>query len=229
MGKLTPSQLRLGGGLVVAILVLFYTMSSNQHPAATTEKHKSRTTTTAVRQRETAEQPAEPLRQAAPAEADFGRYQAMAERDVFSPPKPPKPKQAKQSLPPLPPKMRQPGVQLAIYDRNGEVLGSRPVDTGPVVQPVRQLTGWSYVGYLKVDDKSYGIMQNDSGNTVSKAEVGADFQGFHVESVNGKEIVLSAGGNRTTLKRPDDFPVLPLGKSAAGQPGMPRPGMRGGG
>ncbi len=220
MGKLTPSQIRLGGGLVLALLVLGYTINSSQHQAAPPEKHRSKVKlTVAAAEPRAGAQAAEPLRQAAPADADLGRYQALIDRNIFEAPKPPQPKPVKK-LPALPTGKPRVGQSIPVHDLDGSLVGSKPVNTGPVTPPAPTLTGWSYVGYLKVDDRSYGIMQSDSSNTVSKAEVGADFQGFRVESVTGKEIVLNYGGARTTLKAPEDFPILPLGKSATGQPGM---------
>ncbi len=207
---------------MVALLVLGYTLNSSQHPASAPEKHKSRAKATA-RQEPNGEQAVEQLRQAAPADADFARYQMVADRNVFEPPKPPQPKQTPMP-PPLPSRPPRPaGVVLPVHDQTGAIMGAQ---VAPPPPPRPTLTGWSYAGYLKVDDKSYGIMQNDSSNTVSKAEVGTDFQGFHVESVTGKEIVLSAGGSRMTLKTPEDFSVAPLGRSATGQSG--RRGGRGG-
>ncbi len=57
--------------------------------------------------------------------------------------------------------------------------------------------------------------------------MGSDFQGFRVVSANGTEVVLSSGGNNTVLKRPAEFPILPLGKSATGTPRAIRRGPMG--
>ena len=215
MARLSSSQLRLGGGLVVAAVLLVYTLNSGQQPAPTIEKHKPRMRTTVVAQQDAGQQAAAPLRWAAPSDADFGRYEPIAARDIFSPPKPKveKPKPVRPAPPPLVPPI---GPRLGIRGPNGELIDTRPPAPRPAPPPT--LTGWTYVGYLTINGTTRAILQSDSSDTVQSPEVGTDFQGFHVVSADGEEAVLTAGGGRTTLKRTKDFPILPLGKSAAATP-----------
>lgn len=193
MPKLSATQLRLAAALGVAVLILAYSAMGTRGPAPVqTEKTGRRATTRAKTEKPFV------LRAAAPADADFQRYDMIVSRDIFSAPKPPAPKPSADSgkLPPIKPAKTE-----------------KPQPSKPVVRPPAgppPLTGWSYVGCIVFGGKKLGIMQSDSANTTQDVEVGAQFQGYKVESIAGEEIVLVAGGNRQVLKRPEDFQVAPL-------------------
>jgi hypothetical protein len=204
MQKLSARQLRLFAALGVAVLILAYAAMGTRGPAPVqTAKTEKRTTARAK-----AEKPFV-LPWAAPADADFQRYEMIVSRDIFSAPKPaePKPRADSGRLPPIKP--------------------SKPDNPRPTAPAVARpsgpppLTGWSYVGCVVFGEKKLGIMQSDSANTTQDVEVGAQFQGYKVESIEGEEIVLVAGGSRQVLKRPADFQTVPLGGS------VPEPGPRG--
>ena len=230
MKQPSGTQLRLGLGLLAAVAILVYSMNSGHQPPAAVDARKGEARPPAPTGAAREEGKAELLHQAAPSDADYGRYEMVADRNVFAPPQPPPPRPARRPSRsgPLPPPLGLPsGGPLIVYDPFGNPV--RPPDTGPPPPPpVRTLTGWSYAGYLRVDETSYGILQSESSSTVREAAVGSDFQGFRVESVSGDEIVLSAGGSRTTLKRPKEYPMIPLGKSATALPRAARV-TRGGG
>ncbi len=150
-------------------------------------------------------EPTRRLQPAVSAEVDFGRYAALANTNVFSerrseppPKKPEKPKPP----PPLP--------------------GS---EQSKAREPKPDVAGWSYVGYIKVDGKPLGILQNDTTHTSKCLAVGDSFQGATVEKIDREAMVLGSGSSRTTLSRPRDFPVTPLDKTA-GRERAPRRGQR---
>jgi hypothetical protein len=199
MRKPSATQLRLAAALGVALLILAYSATNTRRPAPVqTEKTEKRATPRAKPEK------ASVLRAAAPADANFQRYEMIASRNIFSAPKPPEPKPAADSgkLPPITPvKPESP--------RPPQTTVAKPPSGPPA------LTGWSYVGCVSFGGKKLGIMQSDSANTTQDVEVGAQFQGYKVESIEGDEIVLAAGGSRQVLKRPADFQVVPLGGSVA--------------
>jgi hypothetical protein len=203
MQKLSARQLRLFAALGVAVLILAYSAMGTRRPAPA-QRGKAETRKASRPKRE------KPLvlRAAAPADADFQRYEMIVSRDIFSAPKPPAPKaQDGGKLPPIKPSKPENPRPTA------------PAVTRPSGPP--PLTGWSYVGCVVFGEKKLGIMQSDSANTTQDVEVGAQFQGYQVESIEGEEIVLVAGGSRQVLKRPADFQTVPLGGS------VPEPGPRG--
>ncbi|MCJ7749963.1 MAG: hypothetical protein MUQ65_02540 [Armatimonadetes bacterium] len=140
-----------------------------------------------------------PLEPAISDDADFGRYAKLAQADLFSerraepppPPKPPKPA----SLPPLP----------------GSAQAKPP-------EPKVDFAGWSYMGYIELDDRKLGLLQNDTTHTCEYLAVGDSFMGAKVETLDREDIRLRVGSSRTTLNRPRDFPVTPLAKAAAPAP-----------
>jgi len=140
-----------------------------------------------------------PLDPAVPDDVDFGRYAELAQADVFSesraaPPKPPKP--AKPApLPPLP----------------GSEQAKPP-------EPKANFSGWSYMGYIELDDRKLGLLQNDTTHTCEYLAVGDSFMGAKVEKLDREDIRLRVGSSRTTLSRPRDFSVTPLAKAAASAP-----------
>jgi hypothetical protein len=148
------------------------------------------------------------LRPAAPADADFRRYASLASSGIFSERKPsvaPQPKRG--GLAPLPPFKR--------------VTGPVP----PVVPPAPNLTGWSYAGYVALDGEELGVVQNDSTMSCEYLAVGDRFMGAEVESLDRESIRLRSGASTTSLSRPRDFSVEPLGNAQAGaRPQPPGPG-----
>jgi len=140
-----------------------------------------------------------PLEPAVPADVDFGRYAKLAQDDIFSerraepppPPKPPKPA----PLPPLP----------------GSEQAKPP-------EPKVDFSGWSYMGYIELDDRKLGLLQNGTTHTCEYLAVGDSFMGAKVEQLDREDIRLRVGASRTTLSRPRDFSVTPLAKAAAPAP-----------
>lgn len=152
------------------------------------------------------------LLQAAPSDADFARYQAIVDRDVFSLPKP-SPPPAPEPLTPSP---------IVFTPEQGREQ--------PKSQPPPSLTNWSYVGYITIDSITTGIIQNDETDTIRELTIGEKFQGYQVEAISRDEMGLSYGATKVALKRPLDFPIVPLeGTAGATQPGRPQPGARRGG
>ena len=144
-------------------------------------------------------QVARPLEPAVPEDVDFGRYAKLAQDDIFSerraepPPPPKKPKPA--PLPPLP----------------GSEQAKPP-------EPKVDFSGWSYMGYIELDDRKLGLLQNDTTHTCEYLAVGDSFLGAKVEKLDREDIRLRVGAARTTLSRPRDFSVTPLAKAAAPAP-----------
>jgi len=140
-----------------------------------------------------------PLEPAVPADVDFGRYAKLAQDDIFSerraepPPTPKPPKPA--PLPPLP----------------GSEQAKPP-------EPKVDFSGWSYMGYIELDDRKLGLLQNDTTHTCEYLAVGDSFMGAKVERLDREDIRLRVGASRTTLSRPRDFSVTPLAKAAAPAP-----------
>jgi hypothetical protein len=139
---------------------------------------------------------------AAPADADFGRYAALARIDLFSKQRTP-PKKQTTPLPPPPP-----------LPKNGnEKPPARKID----------FAGWTYVGYIALDGKELGILQNDTTHTCEYLAVGDKFLGATVEALDRESMKLKSGRSRTTLSRPRDFSVVPLDTAAAARPPRPQP------
>ncbi len=197
MRRLSGTQLRLFAALGVAVLILVYSATATRRPP----RAQPETTETRRAKRVKAEK-APVLRAAAPADADFKRYEMIASRDIFSAPKPPEPKpSATQGIPPI--GSAKPNLQ--------PVQPPQPVVAKPAAPP--PLTGWSYVGCVAFGGRKLGIMQSDSASTTQDVEVGAQFQGYKVESIAGDQIVLASGVSKQILKRPPDFQITPLGGS----------------
>ncbi len=150
----------------------------------------------------------EARRPAAPADADWKRYAALTGSNIFSEQRmlPPPPKPIK--LPPLP----------------------FPTPARPPEPPRPDVSGWSYVGYVTLDGKTIGILQNDTTHTCKYLAVGSDFMGATVEQVDREAMRLKSNGSVTTLSRPRDFPITPLSKGPGAPtpaPPQPQPSRRG--
>ncbi|MGD0110447.1 MAG: hypothetical protein ABSD48_01120 [Armatimonadota bacterium] len=192
------TQLALAVVLIVAVAFLLYTLSSGRHPTSKTRRTARRTRTAVV------EQAARPLAAAAPSDADFGRYEAIVQRNIFSPPAPPPPPKPK----PLP---------------------SLPVQPIPPSQPVRppapsapSFPGWAYAGYIEIDGKMLGIIQNATDRTVEYLAVGDSFRGVPVTKVNSNDIEFTvSGAPPAVLHRADTWQLTPLDKGATATQARP--------
>ena len=206
MKKLKPKQLGLIAVLVASIAFLFYTMTSS--PPASGKKRRATHKALAAALPESAR----PAIAAAPADAEFGRYEIILKRDPFNLPKPPPPPQVK-FLPPLQPRPAPPQP-------------TPPPQPAPAPQPP-SFPGWSYVGYIEINGKMMGILQNLSDRTVEYLAVGDGFRGATVTEVTATQISLKAGvAPPAVLARSQNFDLIPLDKGASGsqsRPGRPSP------
>jgi hypothetical protein len=189
----------LGVLLLASIAFLGYTMASVRRPRAPAAKGGQETAKS---------KSGGPVTElvAAPADAAFGRYEAMVKRDIFSPPAPPKVQPAGGSgLPPMP--------------------NPQPAGGGSSTPPTPRVdvSGWTYVGYIVMGGVTYGVLQNDANGTAQEVAVGGDFLGAKVQKVTSEEITLSSGGAPITLTVPRDFPVTPLSRAAGPTASRPRP------
>jgi len=211
MRKASSKSIFYVAALAAALLYFAYSVTSTRPrpPRATTAPKPAATETAAARGTEAAH-----LVQAAPSEADFSRYQVVIGRDIFSPPKPP--------LPPPPP-ISIPTPFLFGPDDD------QPRPPPPPSPP--SLTNWSYVGYVTVDGLTTGLIQNDETKSIKELKLNEQFQGYKVDAISREEMALSFGAAKVSLKKPLDFPIVPLeGMAGGAQPGRPqRPGARGGG
>jgi len=207
MKKVSPKSIKYIVALVGALAFLAFTMTSTRTRPARTRTTKQAAETASVATPETAKGP---LAQAAPSDADFGRYQLIVARDIFSPPHPP--------LPPPPPiSLQGPFVMTPVE--------GRPKPPPPPVAP--SLSSWSYVGYVTIDGGTIGLLQNDETKSSKELTRGDLFEGYRVEEISREEMGLSFGVTKVFLKRPLDFPILPLeGPTGGQQPGRPGGGPR---
>lgn len=195
--------------LCAAAAFLVYTLNSARPPQAKGRRTARRAITTAA--------PitmAQALPPAAPADVEYSRYEVIVQRNVFAPPAPPPPPVRKQPLPPLritPPKP------------------SNPTPPGPPPPPPPpSFPGWSYLGYVEINGKMLGILENAGDRSVEYVAVGDTFRGAKVDQVTPKQVQLSAGGAPATLARTETFNLVPLTKAAApgkptARPAAPRP------
>jgi len=186
-----PSPRHIVLALLLAASIAFLAVSLRGPGASSTGEGVRAKATAAEAGRTQTERKLEP---AAPADVEFGRYAALARNDVFSelraepPPPAKKPKPA--PLPPLP----------------GSEENKPP-------KPKLDFSGWSYVGYIELDDQKLGLLQNDTTRTCEYLAVGDSFMGAKVEEMDRENMRLRSGSSRTTLNRPRDFPVTPLAKA----------------
>ncbi len=142
-----------------------------------------------------AQEPAEPLGPAAPADVEFARYQELASRNVFSLRRTsmPPPKNDSGEKPPLSPPPR--------FDPEAR----------PAAEPKRSsFSGWTYTGYMTINGEKRALLENDSTDSWEDVVVGGDFQGATVIDMTGEEIRLKSGASVITLASTDSFPVTPL-------------------
>jgi hypothetical protein len=83
------------------------------------------------------------------------------------------------------------------------------------------------VGYIEINGKMMGILQNLSDRTVEYLAVGDGFRGATVTEVTATQISLKAGvAPPAVLARSQNFDLIPLDKGASGsqsRPGRPSP------
>ena len=212
MRRVSPKTIVYLLGFLSALAYLAYSVTSTRPPTGKKAEGKPAKT-----QEQAAKKPeAIRLVQAAPADADFSRYQVILGRNIFSPPAPPLPPP---TIPPIPrPYVFKPGDEIP---------------QKPPTPPAPSLSKWSYVGYVTVDGKTIGIIQNDEDDSYRELKLGEDFQGYKVDVISREEMGLSFRSTKASLKRPLDFPIVPLeGAPAPGAPAGgrgPGPGARRGG
>ena len=189
-----PSRRRALLAVLFAAAVAFLLFSLRSPKAPGRERRRER----AAAVKEAAKKA---LRPAAPADADWKRYAALADSNVFSEQRtlPPPPKPVKLPAPPPFPTVQK-----------------------PPEPPPPDVSGWSYVGYVALDGETLGILQNDTTRACKYLAVGDEFMGASVERVDREAMRLKSGASVTTLSRPRDFPVTPLDKGP-GPPGAPTP------
>jgi hypothetical protein len=202
MQRLNRRQAVLAILLAASVVFLLYSLRGGQpaRPQAQARREEPAAPTSAG-------SPERKLPPAAPADTDFRRYASLASSSIFSethnaPTS--RPGAGKRVLPPPPFPTPRP---------------SPPVPPGP------DLTGWSYVGYVTLDDQQLGVLQNDATVSCNFLAVGDNFLGAQVESLDRESIRFSSGSSSTTLSRPRDFPISPLGSGTAAsqaRPGQPR-------
>jgi hypothetical protein len=199
MPRPSARHLVMGFLLFASAIFLLYSLQGGGRPAGEPG--------TAVRERGEAEagagEEAAPS-PAAPTDVGFDRYEELAARSPFAPrraaPPPQKKEQPQKMLPPPPPP--------------------------PPAEKKINLTGWTYVGYITLDERKLGIVQHESSTSVEFLEAGTHWLGAEVTEVTGEVIRFKSGTSGTTLSRERDFAVTPLGKAAAKNPSRRRPSPR---
>jgi len=212
MKKVSPKIVLYAAGLVIALVYLAYTVTSTRPRAdgsgGAKQAEKAAPAVAAKSSRTS-------LAQAAPSDADFARYQIIVRRDIFSTPRPPAPPKPPISIPP----------PIVISPEEGR---PRP----PQPPPAPSLTSWSYVGYMTLDGTTTGLIQNDETHSFKELKLGEQFQGYKVDAISREAMTLSYGATKVSLKKPLDYPIVPLQAPPGGgaQPGRPGgPGTRRGG
>jgi hypothetical protein len=200
-----PNRFVLIALLVVSVAFLFYAMSGKRP----TEGKKRRLARKA--RAVAAEKAPRVLAAAAPADAEFGRYDIIIKRNVFSPPAPPPPLEPK-SLPPLP------------------VVPPSPPPPLPAPPPAPQppsFPGWSYAGYVEINGKMMGVLQNPTDHSFEYVGVGETFRGATVTKVTPTEIQLTVGAAPpAVLTRAETYLLVPLEKGATAAQTPARPGRQ---
>jgi len=199
-----PRQILLALLLCGSMAYLAYSVRGARRPATA---QKPKTGAAAEKGRKV-----EPmLLTAAPGDAAFARYEEVVKRSIFQPPAPPSPPAGAGGnvlpVPPIPP--------------------ASQTSAPPAPTPL-DFTGWSYVGYVGIDGRMMGILQNESNQSVKYLGIGEEFLGGKVEQVTSEEITLTSPAGPVKLTVPRDFATTPLDRSASGQPGRPRPGGQAG-
>ncbi len=207
MPRLSGKLAIYGALLLASAAFLLYSVLTAGSRAGSGERLSAGRTGDAGEQRIAAAIPA-----AVPDDVSFDRYRDLARTNVFSDrqasaaPTPTAPTKAVQPLPNF-----------------GTPASSPPTATATSKQP--DFAGWTYAGYVLINDKKRGLLQNDSSDTGKDLAVGDTFLGATVEEVAGRTIRLRSGKSVTTLSIPELFPIVPLDNSASAT-APPRPRAR---
>ena len=156
---------------------------------------------------------ARPAPRAAPSEAEFARYEALASHNIFS---------ERRSAPARPPGEERKNLVKP------PPFAEEPKEDKPKPRTAPNFAGWSYAGYVMVDDEKLGIvkvgiLENESSESWERLSVGDSFLGATVEEITGEAMELKLGASRYTLSSAEHFPLVPLDKGAASGPRRPRP------
>ena len=130
---------------------------------------------------------------------------------------------AKPQAAPVPGKRRD----LTFY--TGDIranMFSEPVSPAPKVPtpppvkpvppaPVDPLADWSFTGSAKVNDVTYGIVENTTTHDSVMLKAGDDFEGFKVDSIDTKFVMLTLGKEAKSMMVSMNSSYVPLSKSAA--------------
>ncbi|MBN1461855.1 MAG: hypothetical protein JXA57_20180 [Armatimonadetes bacterium] len=206
MSKVSPRHLLLALVLVASVLFLLNALRRTQQPTRPAASSTGQDAAVEGQPQDRADTATE-LAFAAPADADFDRYAALARTNVFS----------ERRTQPAPPKQTTPVPPPPPLPNGGD---EKPTP------PKIDVSEWNYVGYVTLDGKQLGIVQNETTRTCEYLAVGDEFMGAVVETVDRESMKLKAGSARTTMSRPRDFSMLPLEKSAVTQPQRPQPRPR---
>jgi len=203
MRRPSPKGALLGVLLFASVAFLLYSLQSARPRLTAADDAPAR-----AEEGGEAQQPAEPLAPAAPADVEFARYQELASRNVFSLRRTsaPPPKNDNEEKPPLSP--------LPRFDD--------PEEKPPTPLKMSGFAGWTYTGYMTVNGEKRAILESDSSDSWEDVVVGDSFQGATVIEVTGEAIRLKSGSSVTTLTTTDKFPVTPLGAMGGRRQGEPR-------
>lgn len=153
-----------------------------------------------------------PMPRAAPKDAEFARYEALASHNIFS---------ERRSAPARPPREEKKNlVEPPPFQE--------PKEQKPQPRAAPNFAGWSYAGYVTVDDEELGlvkvgIVENESSESWERLSVGDSFLGATVVEITGEAVQLKSGASRYTLSSTEHFPLVPLEKGATSGPRRPRP------
>lgn len=207
MPRLSGKLAIYGALLLASAAFLLYSVLTAGSRAGSGERLSAGRTGDAGEQRIAAAIPA-----AVPDDVDFDRYRDLARTNVFS--------DRQASAAPI---STAPTKAVQPLPNFGGSVSSPPAATATSKQP--DFAGWTYAGYVLINDKKRGLLQNDSSDTGKDLAVGDTFLGATVEEVAGRTIRLRSGKSVTTLSIPELFPIVPLDNSASAT-APPRPRAR---
>ena len=102
-----------------------------------------------------------------------------------------------------------------------EPVAPAPKDVTPPISkpvppaPVDPLAEWSFTGSAKVNDVTYGIVENTSTHDSVMLKAGDDFEGFKVDSIDTQFVMLTLGKEAKSMMVSMNYSYVPLSKSAA--------------
>jgi len=198
MKELKARHVALAALLCGAIAFLAHTVMVTSRPASKARPKPQQSKASAG-----TEADEDRLQTAAPTDATFARYDGMVERNIFLPPRKPEPPPAKQE-------------KLPTFSKS--TTPKTPSDTAKSPD----FAGWSYVGYVVIEGRTIGLLQNESSSSAREVAVGDEFLGATVEEITPQEISLKSRTTSVSLSVPRDFPVLNLSKGSSAEPSRPR-------